>query len=59
MVEAMRKAHKVKQFFRTSRRSSLMLANVEGNFDILLRGQGRNQVESLENHAYFVVTDSG
>ncbi len=34
-----------------------MFANVERDFNVLLRGQGRNQVESLEDHPDLAVAD--
>src|SRR5579863_3261578 len=59
MVQSMRETYECQQFLRPCRGRAFVLPNVKGNLHIFLGGQGRYQVERLENHADLLVANHG
>src|SRR5579872_5054946 len=59
MVEPVGESNQSQQFLRPCGWGAFVLANVQGNFHVLLSGQGGYQVECLEDHANFAVAHTG
>src|SRR2546425_7145126 len=59
MRQAMREINQFQKLSGTGRRRAFMLAYVERHLDVLLRCQGGDEIESLEDHADLVVAYRG
>src|SRR6266852_2174959 len=59
MCQAMRETNQFQKLCGTGRRRAFMLTYVERNLNILLRRQGGDEIESLEDHADLVVAYRG